>query len=140
MPGFGKSGTSYTHARTRSCSLVMSGSGERALSSKRHGGWDLASFAVMKRQNQDQPCVGVIRLALLFEWRMLFCSCTSPSSRRTDRAHHLESQHSDAPRTFSSSFYFVAGSFEHRSEEHTSELQSRGQLVCRLLLEKNTYG
>src|SRR5690625_1702813 len=27
----------------------------------------------------------------------------------------------------------VAG---HRSEEHTSELQSRGHLVCRLLLEK----
>src|SRR5690625_6695425 len=25
---------------------------------------------------------------------------------------------------------------ENRSEEHTSELQSRGQLVCRLLLEK----
>src|SRR6266508_7050395 len=24
----------------------------------------------------------------------------------------------------------------HRSEEHTSELQSRGHLVCRLLLEK----
>src|SRR5690625_7097393 len=29
---------------------------------------------------------------------------------------------------------------ELRSEEHTSELQSRGHLVCRLLLEKkNTY-
>src|SRR5437870_7213531 len=26
-----------------------------------------------------------------------------------------------------------------RSEEHTSELQSRGQLVCRLLLEKKKY-
>src|SRR5690625_6158396 len=26
--------------------------------------------------------------------------------------------------------------FETRSEEHTSELQSRGHLVCRLLLEK----
>src|SRR5690606_40208728 len=26
--------------------------------------------------------------------------------------------------------------FEHRSEEHTSELQSRENLVCRLLLEK----
>src|SRR3712207_7069032 len=26
---------------------------------------------------------------------------------------------------------------EHRSEEHTSELQSRQYLVCRLLLEKN---
>src|SRR3712207_7804453 len=27
---------------------------------------------------------------------------------------------------------------EERSEEHTSELQSRQYLVCRLLLEKNT--
>src|SRR2546428_10293702 len=26
-----------------------------------------------------------------------------------------------------------------RSEEHTSELQSRSDLVCRLLLEKTTY-
>src|SRR3712207_8086528 len=30
------------------------------------------------------------------------------------------------------------GSKEQRSEEHTSELQSRQYLVCRLLLEKNT--
>src|SRR5690625_6732449 len=29
-----------------------------------------------------------------------------------------------------------AESFKERSEEHTSELQSRGHLVCRLLLEK----
>src|SRR5690625_7064772 len=29
------------------------------------------------------------------------------------------------------------GVLNGRSEEHTSELQSRGQLVCRLLLEKN---
>src|SRR5437870_9635609 len=28
------------------------------------------------------------------------------------------------------------GHFKMRSEEHTSELQSRGHLVCRLLLEK----
>src|SRR3712207_9383712 len=35
----------------------------------------------------------------------------------------------------------AAGSFViySRSEEHTSELQSRQYLVCRLLLEKNTY-
>src|SRR5436309_7118766 len=33
-----------------------------------------------------------------------------------------------------------AGSFGGRSEEHTSELQSRENLVCRLLLEKkNTH-
>src|SRR5439155_19941623 len=30
----------------------------------------------------------------------------------------------------------VTNSAKYRSEEHTSELQSRGQLVCRLLLEK----
>src|SRR5690625_5012516 len=30
-----------------------------------------------------------------------------------------------------------SGLDEQRSEEHTSELQSRGQLVCRLLLETN---
>src|SRR5439155_5388508 len=36
-------------------------------------------------------------------------------------------------------FFFVKTLKRHqfRSEEHTSELQSRGQLVCRLLLEKN---
>src|SRR5207253_6019940 len=35
-------------------------------------------------------------------------------------------------------FVFSASScfFHSRSEEHTSELQSRGHLVCRLLLEK----
>src|SRR5438874_10367179 len=30
----------------------------------------------------------------------------------------------------------VAGRLDERSEEHTSELQSRRDLVCRLLLEK----
>src|SRR3712207_8213529 len=30
-------------------------------------------------------------------------------------------------------------SLDDRSEEHTSELQSRQYLVCRLLLEKKTY-
>src|SRR5438445_3473512 len=32
--------------------------------------------------------------------------------------------------------YVLAGLFTYRSEEHTSELQSRQYLVCRLLLEK----
>src|SRR5690625_5674453 len=31
---------------------------------------------------------------------------------------------------------FLIGKVKVRSEEHTSELQSRGHLVCRLLLEK----
>src|SRR5215510_16372599 len=33
-------------------------------------------------------------------------------------------------------FHVVRGHDVARSEEHTSELQSRGHLVCRLLLEK----
>src|SRR5690625_6060184 len=33
----------------------------------------------------------------------------------------------------------LAGAVEDRSEEHTSELQSRGHLVCRLLLEKKKW-
>ena len=32
--------------------------------------------------------------------------------------------------------YGIHTNFTYRSEEHTSELQSRGHLVCRLLLEK----
>src|SRR5207253_11085993 len=32
----------------------------------------------------------------------------------------------------------LRGGTRQRSEEHTSELQSRGHLVCRLLLEKKT--
>src|SRR5690625_5674767 len=36
-----------------------------------------------------------------------------------------------------SAVYFLSALLQRRrSEEHTSELQSRGQLVCRLLLEK----
>src|SRR5690625_7097293 len=34
------------------------------------------------------------------------------------------------------SIVFIIGMLYYRSEEHTSELQSRGHLVCRLLLEK----
>src|SRR2546430_11116756 len=34
---------------------------------------------------------------------------------------------------------FARQAREHRSEEHTSELQSQSNLVCRLLLEKKKY-
>src|SRR3712207_8670436 len=35
--------------------------------------------------------------------------------------------------------FFLGNMQDRRSEEHTSELQSRQYLVCRLLLEKKTY-
>src|SRR5690606_39773127 len=36
----------------------------------------------------------------------------------------------------SDNFFTMSGSGSSRSEEHTSELQSREKIVCRLLLEK----
>src|SRR5437870_8115173 len=47
---------------------------------------------------------------------------------RPGEPFHLNTVHPDEPRAP------VGGT--PRSEEHTSELQSRGHLVCRLLLEK----
>src|SRR5690625_6490648 len=35
--------------------------------------------------------------------------------------------------------HLIANAVLRRSEEHTSELQSRGHLVCRLLLEKKKH-
>src|SRR5690606_41181547 len=34
---------------------------------------------------------------------------------------------------------YISSKFQPRSEEHTSELQSRENLVCRLLLEKKNF-
>src|SRR5690606_41747024 len=48
--------------------------------------------------------------------------------------HQLDRHHAQNPdKPF---FQYVAYTAPHRSEEHTSELQSRENLVCRLLLEK----
>src|SRR3712207_8958180 len=42
----------------------------------------------------------------------------------------------EAPSSLTAGDYLVTLSAAERSEEHTSELQSRQYLVCRLLLEK----
>src|SRR5699024_2594276 len=44
----------------------------------------------------------------------------------------------DTPAIYQGTVYGAAASLLVRSEEHTSELQSRFDLVCRLLLEKRT--
>src|SRR5690625_6974435 len=38
-----------------------------------------------------------------------------------------------------SRYFYLIDNEQFRSEEHTSELQSRGHLVCRLLLEKKKH-
>src|SRR5436309_10858767 len=47
---------------------------------------------------------------------------------------------SKRPPNFGSTASLPAGRLTSRSEEHTSELQSRENLVCRLLLEKKKRG
>src|SRR2546422_5881989 len=52
------------------------------------------------------------------------------------RSHRLESCRRDVPFRLVAANNSVDGTDDVRSEEHTSELQSRLHLVCRLLLEK----
>src|SRR5690625_5344834 len=58
----------------------------------------------------------------------------SGASRRHGRNRGTEGEGSPAP---AHRMHGRSGPSKHgRSEEHTSELQSRGHIVCRLLLEK----
>src|SRR5690625_8006185 len=68
----------------------------------------------------------------LFPYTTLFRSSLNSISVGIPRTPYLA-----AVSGFSSTFTFAMVT-RFRSEEHTSELQSRGHLVCRLLLEKNT--
>src|SRR5436305_3346934 len=60
-------------------------------------------------------------------WLQVLRRKVEPGSHRGIRVEPIDQRH--------------AGdlSAQRRSEEHTSELQSRPQLVCRLLLEKKKY-
>src|SRR5690625_6634085 len=66
-----------------------------------------------------------------------FGSSASMAFRLNFRFTNLSFRTSSAALARSSAFdVMTICSPDHRSEEHTSELQSRGHLVCRLLLEK----
>src|SRR5699024_12736366 len=63
----------------------------------------------------------------------MLITCTTPFTRNLSSSRHIILlDHQDVRSTAK----WVSGS---RSEEHTSELQSRFDLVCRLLLEKKKY-
>src|SRR5690625_6971294 len=61
-------------------------------------------------------------ISLLLDWNEKINLVSRMVSRETVRYHVIHS--------------LVPAAMGLRSEEHTSELQSRGHLVCRLLLEK----
>src|SRR5207302_11378984 len=63
-------------------------------------------------------------------------ACERRSARRTARALAQPSVRRDRHRRNSHAGSRAARGHAVRSEEHTSELQSRENLVCRLLLEK----
>src|SRR5439155_13335869 len=59
-----------------------------------------------------------------------------PAHERTEHGRHREEQGGCKPKQWSPRNTPIPLALHGRSEEHTSELQSRGHLVCRLLLEK----
>src|SRR5438034_3652345 len=75
----------------------------------------------------------------LFPYTTLFRSA-SPLSRST-RSEEAVAKHKkylwpSVTNYFQQPLVADRGEMQHRSEEHTSELQSHSDLVCRLLLEK----
>src|SRR5947209_15523689 len=72
----------------------------------------------------------------LFPYTTLFRSCLYVRGMMTSDAK--QNRYANSTRVLPSSF--SKSMQELRSEEHTSELQSRQYLVCRLLLEKKKLG
>src|SRR2546430_8369639 len=74
----------------------------------------------------------------LFPYTTLFRSEPDAHARWLSRQHTRRGIHGgqDANRECESGKAAHAHDLLHRSEEHTSELQSQSNLVCRLLLEK----
>src|SRR3989442_11709344 len=73
----------------------------------------------------------------LFPYTTLFRSSTDTGAACASDVHAMAAKRI-APERFIS-VLFAAIAWTSRSEEHTSELQSRPHLVCRLLLEKKKY-
>src|SRR3712207_7178388 len=72
----------------------------------------------------------------LFPYTTLFRSL-EPGPRKRGKAPHCHG-HTITDNGAVDPYAPFAHRYEERSEEHTSELQSRQYLVCRLLLEKKT--
>src|SRR5256885_9866011 len=72
----------------------------------------------------------------LFPYTTLFRSCPASTSRMPRRVSSTYTSTTAAAQTKQRARPPISGSGCSRSEEHTSELQSPCNLVCRLLLEK----
>src|SRR5438105_5709832 len=72
----------------------------------------------------------------LFPYTTLFRSLRRGDLRQPARRDERSARHADAARSQGAAHALRHRDVHRRSEEHTSELQSRVDLVCRLLLEK----
>src|SRR5699024_12148921 len=79
---------------------------------------------------RPSPCSTLFPYTTLFR-SLIAMPCPMPVSPREAISHQMLTPHVSWAMTMSA---------EARSEEHTSELQSRFDLVCRLLLEKKKLG
>src|SRR5256885_9534913 len=75
----------------------------------------------------------------LFPYTTLFRSVGAAAALVFLLAPRLESLHPSVPTLLWAALAAAAGVCALRSEEHTSELQSPCNLVCRLLLEKKKH-
>src|SRR5256886_8837213 len=75
-------------------------------------------------------------LMSLASWALVLSEHRSPENRHAALVYLIMA--SGGALTLLLAFGLLAGPEGGRSEEHTSELQSQSNLVCRLLLEKTT--
>src|SRR5690625_7139082 len=100
----------------------------------------VVSFALLLYLLFLFPMLSLHMISPLFPYTTLFRSYHSCSSKLPTLKNEYEWLKEVDSTALQSSLQNLADSFlrffKKRSEEHTSELQSRGHLVCRLLLEK----
>src|SRR2546429_7058728 len=80
------------------------------------------------------PYTTLFRSVLISPTKVCFCFCLTRSGTRSLLIYQKGKR--SGSRNVRSCKQLSSIRYQHRSEEHTSELQSRLHLVCRLLLEK----
>src|SRR5690625_6590641 len=87
---------------------------------------------------EDAPALQELHLrqSPLSQYYRFFAPMERISERDLHRFTHVDHDDRVALVLTSEDRILAVGRYDRRSEEHTSELQSRGHLVCRLLLEK----
>src|SRR2546430_4149206 len=82
------------------------------------------------------PYTTLFRSFEVGNWRLEISSSENSETSKLEFYKHFIALHSAFPNFGAFALAPACAVFQARSEEHTSELQSQSNLVCRLLLEK----